>query len=69
MGVKHDTLFRTLAMLQIIPKEPRYKAASTIHRTTKRIIDEIQAESVWTLPKQTRKVWLTVKGQLRDWFY
>ncbi|CUB06980.1 helix-turn-helix transcriptional regulator [Marinomonas fungiae] len=31
MGAKHDTLFRTLAMLQIIPKEPRYKATSTIH--------------------------------------
>lgn len=31
MGTKHDTLFRTLAMLQIIPKEPRYKATSTIH--------------------------------------
>jgi predicted DNA-binding transcriptional regulator YafY len=31
MGVKHATLFRTLAMLQIIPKEPRYKATSTIH--------------------------------------
>ena len=31
MGEKHDTLFRTLAMLQIIPKEPRYKATSTIH--------------------------------------
>lgn len=33
MGAKHDTLFRTLAMLQIIPKEPRYKATSTIHAT------------------------------------
>ncbi|RDL45494.1 WYL domain-containing protein [Marinomonas piezotolerans] len=31
MGAKHDTLFRTLAMLQAIPKEPRYKATSTIH--------------------------------------
>ncbi|TYL46651.1 helix-turn-helix transcriptional regulator [Marinomonas sp. IMCC 4694] len=31
MGVKHETLFRTLAMLRIIPKEPRYKATSTIH--------------------------------------
>ena len=31
MGEKHDTLFRTLAMLQIIPKEPGYKATSTIH--------------------------------------
>lgn len=31
MGAKHDTLFRTLTMLQIIPKEPRYKATSTIH--------------------------------------
>jgi predicted DNA-binding transcriptional regulator YafY len=31
MGAKHDTLFRTLAMLQVIPKQPRYKATSTIH--------------------------------------
>lgn len=31
MGAKHDTLFRTLEMLKIIPKEPRYKATSTIH--------------------------------------
>lgn len=31
MAAKHDTLFRTLAMLQIIPKEPRYKATSTIY--------------------------------------
>lgn len=31
MGTKHDTLFRTLSMLRIIPKEPRYKATSTIH--------------------------------------
>ncbi|MFD1385017.1 helix-turn-helix transcriptional regulator [Rhodanobacter aciditrophus] len=31
MGAKHDTLFRTLSMLQIIPKEPGYKATSTIH--------------------------------------
>lgn len=31
MGAKHDTLFRTLAMLHIIPKEPRYKATSTVH--------------------------------------
>ncbi|WP_191603760.1 helix-turn-helix transcriptional regulator [Marinomonas algicola] len=31
MGAKHDTLFRTLTMLQIIPKEPGYKATSTIH--------------------------------------
>lgn len=31
MGAKHDTLFRTLTMLQIIPKEPGYKATSTVH--------------------------------------
>ena len=31
MGEKNTTLFRTLAMLQIIPKEPGYKATSTIH--------------------------------------
>ena len=31
MGEKNNTLFRTLAMLQIIPKEPGYKATSTIH--------------------------------------
>lgn len=31
MAAKHDTLFRTFAMLRIIPKEPRYKATSTIH--------------------------------------
>jgi len=31
VGAKHDTLFRSLAMLRIIPKEPRYKATSTIH--------------------------------------
>lgn len=31
MATKQDTLFRTLAMLRTIPKEPRYKATSTIH--------------------------------------
>lgn len=31
MGAKHDTLFRTLTMLQIIPKEPRYEV-TPIHQ-------------------------------------
>ncbi|TYL47823.1 helix-turn-helix transcriptional regulator [Marinomonas sp. IMCC 4694] len=31
MATKQDTLFRTFAMLRTIPKEPRYKATSTIH--------------------------------------
>ncbi len=31
MGAKHDTLFRTMVMLQIIPKAPGYRATSTIH--------------------------------------
>ena len=55
MGSKHDTLFRTLAMLKIIPKEPRYKTTSIIHaaleengfkvslRTIQRDLDAITA--------------------------
>lgn len=32
MGGKHETLFRTLSMLKIIPKKPSYRATSAIHR-------------------------------------
>ncbi|MFD1385119.1 hypothetical protein ACFQ45_17335 [Rhodanobacter aciditrophus] len=31
MGSQYDTLLRTLAILKIIPKKPRYKTTSRIH--------------------------------------